>query len=261
MILFFCFIFLLIFVFLALLGFPFYKHHFDKVVILRSAFRKLVPAKAWKGSPANKEILRAAQDDSLRVKQGILASIFLLLIIAIILYIQWGNYQGLSEFYTLSNTSKNEGQKTFDHAQIQAVTQKFIVYLKTHSQDTKGWFLLGRLYMDQGKYQQAADAFKQSYLTDKGKIPEVMSQYAQALYLLHHQQLNAESLRLVQATLSQDSQNVTALNLLAMDAFQHHRYTLAMVYWKRLRNQYVEESPEFKTLTTAIEVCEKKCPS
>lgn len=225
MFLFFCFIFLLLFIFLALLVFPLSVNSIN------------------------------SQHYSIRWLVGIPV---VLSIAAITLYIQWGNYQGLSEFYTLSNTSKNEAQKTFDQGQIQTVTQKFMVYLKTHPQDTKGWFLLGRLYMDQGQYKQAVNAFKQSYLTDKGKIPEVMSQYAQALYLLHHQQLNDESLKLVQATLSQDSQNVTALNLLAMDAFQHHRYTLAMTYWKRLRNQYAEESAEFKALTAAIEVCEKK---
>jgi cytochrome c-type biogenesis protein CcmH len=186
------------------------------------------------------------------------AMLFLFSISAIFLYGKWGAYQALGQFYAMSDVQAQLQTRKIETSQIQTVIAQFVHYLKTHPQDTKGWFLLGRLYLDQGNVKNAADAFKHSFDSDVNKNSEVTAQYAQALYFLHKQTLNEESLKLVQLALSQDPQNRTALNLLAMDAFSHHRYALALTYWKRLRSQYVEESAEFQTLSKAMTVCEKK---
>lgn len=178
-------------------------------------------------------------------------------VMAVFLYFQWGASQALAQFYTTREALKNLHQ---GHAeQVQTIKQNFLTYLKTNPRDAKGWYLLGRLYLDEGNVAKAVEAFKQSFESDPEKNSEILAQYAQALYLNNQHQLTLESLSLTQEALSKDPQNVTALNLLAMDAFSHHRYALAMTYWKRLRNQYPEESPEFQTLTEAIRACSKSC--
>lgn len=188
----------------------------------------------------------------------LVAMLFLLPASAIFLYGQWGGYQALGQFYALSDIHTQMQTKKLADSSVQTVTTQFVHYLKMHPQDTKGWYLLGRLYLDQGNLKNAVDAFKHSFESDGDKNSEVTAQYAQALYFLNHQTLLGESLRLVQLALSQDPKNSTALNLLAMDAFSHHRYALATTYWKRLRDQSVEGSTTFETLTKAIAVSERK---
>jgi|GEM_PF-4857339 len=183
--------------------------------------------------------------------------VILVPIFALLLYFQLGASKQLSESYAISRAASAVSNQSFDVHQIDQVTQKFLHYLTQHPQDAKGWYLLGRLYLDQGNIASAVMSFKHSFDNDP-QNSEVMAQYAQALYLFHHQQLTAETLQLVQKVLSQDPKNVTVLNLLAMDAFSHRRYALAMTYWKRLRSQYPAGSAEFNTLTKAIEICEKK---
>lgn len=184
-------------------------------------------------------------------------TIILVPIAAVSLYFHWGASEQLAESYAISRAINSMPNQSFNTHQINQVTQKFLSYLNEHPRDAKGWYLLGRLYLDQGDVAKAAASFKHSFENDS-QNSEMMAEYAQALYLSHHQQMTPEILQLIQNVLSQDAKNVTVLNLLAMDAFSHHRYALAMTYWKRLRNQYPEVSEEFNTLTKAIEICRKK---
>jgi cytochrome c-type biogenesis protein CcmH len=184
-------------------------------------------------------------------------AVILVPVAAILLYREWGASHQLAESYAMSRAVTEMSAQSGNINQVDQVIRQFLNYLTSHPHDAKGWYLLGRLYFDQGNVVKAATAFKNSFENDP-QNSEVMAEYAQALYLLHHQQLTNESLQLVQKVLSEDSKNVTVLNLLAMDAFLHHRYALAMTYWKRLRTQYPEGSAEFKTLTHAIEICKKK---
>lgn len=175
---------------------------------------------------------------------------------AVLFYLKWGASEQLARSYAISRVTTTITNPSSDLHQINQVIQKFLNYLALHPRDAKGWYLLGRLYLDRGNAVKAAEAFKHSFENDLQNT-QVMAQYAEALYLVHRQ-LTSESLLLVQKVLSQDAKNVTVLNLLAMDAFLHHRYALAIIYWQRLRNQYPEDSAEFNTLTQAIEICKKK---
>lgn len=178
-------------------------------------------------------------------------------IAAIVLYLKWGASTQLAESYAMSRAIASISTKSDKVDQVGLVIQRFLSYLAAHPEDAKGWYLLGRLYLDQGNLVKAADAFKHSLKHDP-KNTEVMAQYAQTLYFLNHQQLTDQSLHLVQIVLSQDPKNSVVLNLLAMDAFSHHRYALAMTYWQRLQSQYSQNTPEFNTLTTAIDICKKR---
>lgn len=178
------------------------------------------------------------------------------LMLAIFLYTQWGASQSLAKFYAMSEAASVDNKKLSGKKEIQQVTEKLMNYLNRHPKDAKGWYLLGRLYLDQNNVAKAVEAFKLSLANDPQNT-ELMVQYAQALYLRENH-LSHESMHFVQTALSQDPQNVTALNLLAVDAFKNHRYEMAITYWKRLRNHYAEDSQEFHSLTKAINIAESK---
>lgn len=186
-----------------------------------------------------------------------LIAIILLPIAAILFYWHWGASQPLAQFYAQSNPTKTTANLPMDAKQIKAITQKFIDYLNRHPQDAKGWYLLGRLYFDQGNLAQAAKALAHSLKIDETHT-EVMAQYVYILYFLHQQKFTPESLVWVNKVLRQDANNPTLLNLFAADAFSHHHYQLAITYWQRLQSQYPQNSPEFLAITRAIEACHKK---
>lgn len=176
-------------------------------------------------------------------------------IIAVFLYLHWGASQQLNEFYTISQTVSTLHQKT----NVQEVSEKLQHYLDSHPNDAKGWYLLGRLDLDQNQIKQALISFKKSLLQDPENI-EVQGQYVQALYLMHHR-FTKESMEYIENILSKDPKNTTVLNLLATDAFAHHRYAIAILYWQRLRNQYPENSQEFRLLSEAIDISKKRLKS
>jgi cytochrome c-type biogenesis protein CcmH len=183
-------------------------------------------------------------------------AITLLPVIAIFLYAQWGASQQLAQFYAISKVAATMQQKQGGKLEVKEVIAKLVGYLNVHPNDAKGWYLLGRLYLDQNAIAKASESFKHSLANDPQNT-EVMAQYAQALYLNDHHRLTPETMALIQKVLTEDSKNATLLNLLAMDAFTHRRYAVATTYWKRLRSQYPEDSQAFRSLTQAIEESEK----
>ena len=184
-------------------------------------------------------------------------AIIFLPVIAVFLYAQWGASHQLAQFYAISQATATAQQKQGDKLEAKSVLAKLLGYLKVHPNDAKGWYLLGRLYLDQNAVEKATEAFKHSFENDPENT-EVMAQYAQALYLNHRHQFTPEAITLVQNVLSEDPKNATALNLLAIDAFTHQRYAVAITYWQRLRNQYPEDSEAFRSFTQAIEASKKK---
>lgn len=76
--------------------------------------------------------------------------IFILPIIAFVLYLGFGSYAKVSLMQmALENSPEN-------------LIHRFNVYLSTHPEDKKAWYLLGKLYLNEGRYTEADVAFKKS---------------------------------------------------------------------------------------------------
>lgn len=93
--------------------------------------------------------------------------------------------------------------------------------------------LLGRYYMGQGEFQQAADHYAQ-LLEEAPEDPQALAYAAQANYLAAGRELDARSQAMAEQALSINPHQRTALGLLGMVAFERGQYRAAIQYWERL---------------------------
>nr|WP_319527594.1 c-type cytochrome biogenesis protein CcmI [Pseudomonas laurentiana] len=100
----------------------------------------------------------------------------------------------------------------------------------------EGLYFLGRAYMAQERSADAAKTFERA-VGLAGRQPELLGQWAQALYFANGKQWTPQLQVLTDEALKADPQEVTSLGLLGIAAFEGQRYQQAIDYWNRLLAQ------------------------
>ncbi|WP_409278257.1 c-type cytochrome biogenesis protein CcmI [Pseudomonas defluvii] len=100
----------------------------------------------------------------------------------------------------------------------------------------EGLYFLGRAYMAQERSADAAKTFERA-VGLAGRQPELLGQWAQALYFANGKQWTPQLQALTDEALKADPQEVTSLGLLGIAAFEGQRYQQAIDYWNRLLAQ------------------------
>lgn len=181
------------------------------------------------------------------------AGIFLLFVfpvLALILYHYSGSSRQLEDYTKL----QNQAQAVIRFKQQYNTPVQLIALLTEHLQQdphsARGWYLLGKLYLNQQQFTEASDAFAKAYALEPNN-PEVLFQYAQTLYLVQHS-LRGKPNLLLQQLLKIRPQDPLAINLLAVGAFQDGRYQQAIDYWQQLLLHVPLESTDGQALVKAI---------
>ncbi|MCE5991011.1 c-type cytochrome biogenesis protein CcmI [Pseudomonas sp. KCA11] len=100
-------------------------------------------------------------------------------------------------------------------------------------------YFLGRAYMAEQRPADAARTFERAVAL-AGRQPELLGQWAQALYFAADKQWSPQLQALTDEALKADSNEVTSLGLRGIAAFEGERYQEAIDYWKRLLAQLPE---------------------
>ncbi|MFJ4066843.1 c-type cytochrome biogenesis protein CcmI [Pseudomonas sp. NPDC089996] len=103
----------------------------------------------------------------------------------------------------------------------------------------EGLYFLGRAYMAQQRPADAAAAYERAVAL-AGRQPELLGQWAQALYFAADKQWSAQVQALTDEALKADPNEVTSLGLRGIAAFEGERYQEAIDYWNRLLAQLPE---------------------
>ena len=139
------------------------------------------------------------------------------------LYLHWGASDALRLREQLAVAPKN----------MDEVIARLEETVRLQPDQAEAWYFLGRSYMSRQRPQDAARAFaRTSELA--GRQPELLGQWAQALYFAEGQKFSAQVRELSEEALRLDPQEVTTLGLLGIAAFEEQRYADAMGYWQRL---------------------------
>ncbi|WP_339534389.1 c-type cytochrome biogenesis protein CcmI [Pseudomonas hunanensis] len=109
-------------------------------------------------------------------------------------------------------------------------------------------YFLGRAYMAEQRPADAARTFERAVAL-AGRQPELLGQWAQALYFAANKQWSPQLQALTDEALKADPNEVTSLGLRGIAAFEGERYQEAIDYWKRLLAQL----PEGDTLRAALQ--------
>ncbi|TBW36014.1 c-type cytochrome biogenesis protein CcmI [Azotobacter chroococcum] len=139
------------------------------------------------------------------------------------LYLHWGA------------SDKLELARQFDEQPktLEEMTARLEEAVKVQPDSAEGWYFLGRTYMAQERPVDAVRAFEQAARLAQ-RPPEILGQWAQALYFAEGKRWNPQMQALTDEALAADPAEVTSLGLLGIASFEERRFADAAGYWERL---------------------------
>ncbi|MBJ3593594.1 heme lyase NrfEFG subunit NrfG [Salmonella enterica subsp. enterica serovar Saintpaul] len=105
--------------------------------------------------------------------------------------------------------------------------------IRANPQDSVLWAQLGEYYLWQNAYHNALLAYDQA-LRIRGENAELYSALATVLYYQAGQHMTPQSREMIDKALALDATEVTALMLLASDAFMQADYAQAIFQWQKV---------------------------
>ena len=116
---------------------------------------------------------------------------------------------------------------------VEDMTARLERVVAAQPESAQGLFFLGRAYMSQNRPADAARIFERTAAV-AGREPQLLGQWAQALYFAAGKQWSPQIQALTDEALKADPKEVTSLGLLGISAFEGKRYQDAIDYWQRL---------------------------
>lgn len=154
-------------------------------------------------------------------------------VISWLLYMKWGAYDSVADARTNNEVIASEGMPDMD---IDELLKTLELRLKENPENVDGWFLLGRSYMNMGKYEEAVPAYNKVATLLEAQGEDASSLYglmAQALYF-SHQGMSPEVQLNVDKALRLNPNEINSLGLIGMQSFDQERYADAIKYWQRI---------------------------
>ena len=158
------------------------------------------------------------------------------------LYQHWGAIDELEQARTFAAQPKS----------IEEMTARLEASVQSNPDSAEGWYFLGRAYMAQERASDAAVAFERA-VGVAGREPELLGQWAQALYFAGNKQWNEQMQALTDEALKADPEEVTSLGLLGIAAYEEGRFTAAIGFWERLVAVLPERDPSRQAIQGGIE--------
>lgn len=123
--------------------------------------------------------------------------------------------------------------------------------VEAQPESTEAWYFLARTYMNQERPADAAAAYEQ-VVKLAGREPELLGQWAQALYFAENRQWSAQMQQLTDEALRGDPHEVTSLGLLGIAAYETERFEEAIGFWERLVATLPAEDPSREAIQGGI---------
>lgn len=179
----------------------------------------------------------------------------LLPLFSVLLYLKWGASDKLNLWIAGQSNQKIINKELAKFHDPQELIARMAKLLQEKPDSARGWYLLGRLYMSQNEFNQAADAFAKASSLQPNQ-PMIKLQYLESLFLINGK-LTVAANGALQQIHQQMPNNPDVINLLALDAYNKHAYAKAINYWEQLVGQFSPTSNEGKTLLAAIAQAQK----
>lgn len=119
---------------------------------------------------------------------------------------------------------------------MEEMTARLERVVQAQPESAEAVYFLGRAYMAEQRPAEAARTFERAVAL-AGRQPELLGQWAQALYFAADKRWSGQLQALTDEALKADSNEVTSLGLRGIAAFEGERYQEAIEYWKRLLAQ------------------------
>jgi cytochrome c-type biogenesis protein CcmH len=137
-------------------------------------------------------------------------------------------------------------------ASIGEMTQRLERAVKAQPDSAESVYFLARTYMAQDRPADGAAMFERAVAL-AGRQPELLGQWAQALYFAADKKFTVQVQALTDEALKADPREVTSLGLLGIAAFESERYQQAVDYWTRLLAVLPANDPSRSALQGGID--------
>ncbi len=172
---------------------------------------------------------------------------------AIIFYVSVGNPKAIDSATAPATMPQTTAAQpgAMQQQQIAANIEKLAERMKQNPNDAQGWLMLGRSYLMQERFSDAAGAF--AHLTTLNpKDANAWADYGEALALANNQNLAGKPTEAINRALDIDPKHQKALDLAGSAAFQAGEYQKAIDYWEKLLKILPAGSEELKSITQQI---------
>ncbi len=169
------------------------------------------------------------------------ATVLLVPLFAFGLYLHWGASDKLELARRFAEQPKT----------IEEMTARLEEAVRVQPDSAEGWYFLGRTYMAQERPVDGARAFEQAARL-AGRPPEILGQWAQALYFAGGKHWTAQMQALTDEALAGDPTEVTSLGLLGIAAFEAKHFAEAAGYWERLAALLPEGDPSRAVILSSV---------
>jgi cytochrome c-type biogenesis protein CcmH len=196
---------------------------------------------------AARELLADTEGAESKARVGVLGSkvpltaALLMPLLGYGLYLYWGAIDDVERARTFAEQPQT----------IEAMTARLEASVKADPKSAEGWYFLGRTYMAQERAADAATAFERAVDTG-GREPELLGQWAQALYFAGDKHWTEQLQALTDEALQADPAEVTSLGLLGIAAYEEGRFEEAIGFWERLVAVLPEQDPSRQAIQGGI---------
>ena len=162
-----------------------------------------------------------------------------LLVFALLLAIPFAYYFSLERFSRVQQGEQeqiaqhNQQLETTEENKTEAIIGKIQDKLRQDPNSAENWVKLGDAYMQNNDFDSALVCYGNAEKID-GRKPTTRGLMATALYLQANQQITPQVQQLLDEALAQDPKEVSALSLLAAEAFKTRDYSTALDYWQQI---------------------------
>jgi cytochrome c-type biogenesis protein CcmH len=173
-----------------------------------------------------------------------------------VLYWHWGAYSRVTQASLIRESVVQMSDDIKGKASLEALIGQFEKHLNQEPGSAKGWYLLGKLYLRDGRVKEAEKVLAMSNSLNPNDL-DTMQALAQALFLSHHNTLNSEAQALLVQVIKKAPDSLAALTLLGTDAYNKHQYNQALSYFEKLLPYYSPDTEEGKRLLEIIAQAQK----
>ena len=162
-----------------------------------------------------------------------------LLVFALLLAIPFAYYFSLERFSRVQQGEQeqiaqhNQQLETPEENKTEAIIGKIQDKLRQDPNSAENWIKLGDAYMQNNDFDDALVCYGNAEKID-GPKPTTQGLMAMALYLQANQQITPQVQQLLNEALAQEPKEISALSLLAAEAFKTRDYSTALDYWQQI---------------------------
>ena len=170
---------------------------------------------------------------------------------ALLLYLSLGEQQIIPQLEAGTPAQTASGHAGTDMPPLEELVARLEQRMQQTPDDAEGWTMLGRTYFATGQTEKAEKALARAHelLPDDANVTLA---YAESIAANTDNSLVGRPAELISEALAADPENVTALWLSGMVAYQRGQFSTATMSWKKVLGQIDPNSDDAKELRQLI---------